>query len=120
MKLNEIIELLNAEVHYMQDEHLKTDIKTAAASDLMSEILACVDVPDVLLTGLTNTQVIRTSSIFGIKAIVIVRGRLTDSKVIELAKEEDIPIMTTQDTLFTSSGKLYGKGITGVRTAPSK
>ena len=115
MKLSDVIDLLNAEVLFSNDEKLNMEIKQASASDLMSDVLASKDVPDILLTGLTNTQVIRTSSISGIKAIVIVRDKSLESKVIELAKEEGISLITTHLSLFESCGKLYEKGIKGVK-----
>ncbi len=113
MKIKEIIELLNGEVHFLNEEDEETEIITAAASDLMSDILASVNVPDILLTGLTNPQVIRTSSVFGIKAVVIVRGRPLEPKIIELAKDEKITLISTRDSLFVASGRLYEKGIQG-------
>ncbi|OHD71881.1 MAG: hypothetical protein A2W19_04200 [Spirochaetes bacterium RBG_16_49_21] len=113
MKISEAIQILNAEVHNAEKEQLDAEIKTARASDLMSEILASTEVPDMLLTGLTNAQVIRLASIFGIKAITIVRGKEVDPKIFLLAKEEKIVIMTTKYSLFTSCGKLYEKGING-------
>ncbi len=119
MNMKEIIELLKGEVHYLNEEDEDTDITTAAASDLMSDILASVNVPDILLTGLTNPQVIRTSSVFGIKAVVIVRGRPIEPKIIELAKEEKINLISTMDSLFVASGRLYEKGIQGAQEAGS-
>jgi hypothetical protein len=112
MNLNEITDLLNAKIHHVDEEDdLNTEIVTAAASDLMSDVLASVSTPDLLLTGLTNAQVIRTSSVSGIKAVVIVRGKSLEPKIIELAREERIAIMTTDISLFESCGILYQKGL---------
>ena len=77
----------------------------------MSDILARSVVPDVLLTRLTNVQVIRTSSVFGIKAVIIVRNKAINEKVVELAKQEEIVLLTTRMSLFESCGKLYQNGI---------
>src|SRR4030042_3934285 len=120
MKISEAIQILNAEFHNAEKEQLDTEIKTARASDLMSEILASADVPDMLLTGLTNPQVIRLASAFGTKVIAIVRGIEVDPKIFLLAKEENIIIMTTKYSLFTCCGKLYEKGIIGEITPASK
>lgn len=100
-------------MHYLSKEHENTDIQSAAASDLMSDILARTEIPDILLTGLNNLQVIRTSSVFGIKAVIIVRNRPMEPKLVELAKEEDITLLSTKNGLFQASGKLYEKGIKG-------
>lgn len=111
MKLSEIIKLLNAEVHHMLDDRLDTEISSALSSDLMSDVLAGVHVPDILITGLNNAQVIRTSSVFGIKAVLIVRGKSIDSKLIELSREEEIVFLSTKESMFNTSGILYQKGI---------
>lgn len=111
MILSEIIDLLKAKTLHIEQEALDTEISTAAASDLMSDVLASINTPDILLTGLTNAQVIRTSSVSGIKAVVIVRGKSLEPKVIDLAKEEGIAIMSTSISLFESCGILFEKGI---------
>ncbi len=114
MILRDAIQILNADVQYTLETQLEVDIKTARASDLMSEVLADDAVPDILLTGLCNSHVIRTASVFGIKAVVFVRGRPVDQKLIECALDENIVVMATRDSLFTSCGKLYAAGIRGV------
>lgn len=111
MKFDDVIEILNAEVHFRSDDTGEKDITTASASDLMSDILASIHVPDILITGLTNAQAIRTASVFGIKIVIIVRGKLVDSKLIDLAREEEITIVSTKSTLFDSCGKLYENGL---------
>ena len=114
MLLREAIDILNAEVQYTQSSQLEADIRTARASDLMSEVLADDAVPDILLTGLCNSHVIRTASVFGIKAVVFVRGRPVDQSLVDCALDENIVVMTTRDSLFTSCGKLYAAGVRGV------
>lgn len=114
MKLRESIELLNADAHFASDELLDTDITLARASDLMSEILAEDVVPDMLVTCLCNPQVVRTAMVFGIKAVVFVRGRAASQKMIDLARQENIVIMTTPESLFSTCGKLYSRGVRGV------
>ena len=111
MTLKEIVDLLKAKILHIEEEALGIEISTAAASDLMSDVLASINTPDLLLTGLTNAQVIRTSSVSGIKAVVIVRGKSLEPKVIDLAKEEGIAIMSTTISLFESCGILFKRGI---------
>ena len=59
MKIREIKELLDAEVVCGEDA-LETDVHSACGSDMMSDVLAYVKDQAVLLTGLVNSQVIRT------------------------------------------------------------
>jgi len=66
-----------------------------------------------LLTGLTNSQVIRTANILDIAAIILVRGKKPSTETINLAKELKIPLLTTKYILFETAGRLYAKGIVG-------
>ena len=111
MKLQEIVELLGANVVFGPDTLLQEEVRTAAASDLMSDILARVDVPEILLTRLNNSQVMRTAAVFGIKAVVIVRGRSINEKMTELAQEEEIVLLSTPASLFESCGQLFALGL---------
>lgn len=83
----------------------------AMGADLMSDVLASIRPDAVLLTGLCNPQVIRTAIIADITAIVFVRGKQPDQEAIELADEEDIPLITTKLGLFESCGILYQAGL---------
>ncbi len=117
MKIQEVCEILETEIHYQPDDSKNIEISTAAASDLMSDILAMSSVPDLLLTGLNNQQVINTCSVFGIKTVILVRGKKdVDSKVLELAKSEDIILMSTHFSMYESCGRLYEKGIPSVHS----
>jgi hypothetical protein len=116
MTLREAAGVLEAEILHGADEVLDVAITTAAASDLMSDILARLGSPDIMLTGLTTAQTIRTSSVAGIKAVCVCRGKTVPEALIELAQEEDIVLMGTRLTLFESSGRLYEKGLRGVAT----
>ncbi|OHD68095.1 MAG: hypothetical protein A2W19_01735 [Spirochaetes bacterium RBG_16_49_21] len=118
IKLCDVAAILEAEVHYSYSRQLAIEIRTARASDLMSEILSDDQVPDMLLTRLCNAQVVRTASVFGIKAVIVVRGSHLSQKIIDLAVEENIVIMTTPGSLFTSCGKLYAHGVRGVLEIP--
>jgi hypothetical protein len=113
MTLREVAAELSATVHHGPDEELEAEVTSAAASDLMSDILNRVGTPGVMLTGLTTTQTIRTSAVAGIKCVVVVRGKTVSDQMIELAKEEEIVLMSTELTLFEASGLLYQKGLHG-------
>ncbi|WP_026893767.1 DRTGG domain-containing protein [Clostridiisalibacter paucivorans] len=119
MKLREIKEILNAEV-LTGEEFLDREVTKAFGSDLMSDVLAFVDGPTILLTGLTNPQVIRTAEMIDLFAIVFVRGKTPNKQVLELGKRNNFTIMKTDYILYTASGKLYEKGLTGVESGRSK
>lgn len=110
MKLREVKEILEAEI-IIGEDNLDMEVKTAFGADLMSDVLAFAKAGSLLLTGLTNDQVIRTADILDIAAIIMVRGKIPTAEAIKLAKELKIPILTTKYILFETAGRLYTKGI---------
>lgn len=114
MKLNEIRDILDANV-LVGEEFLEREVFSAFGSDLMSDVLAFINEKSILLTGLTNPQVIRTAEVADLFAIVFVRGKMPSKDLLDLALEKNITIMTTEYTLYTTSGKLYERGLQGVR-----
>ena len=113
MKLSEIAEILNASV-LSGNEFLERDFQHVRASDLMSDILARTAENYLLLTGLVTLQTIRTALIAGISAIVIVRGKIPPEDVIQMARNEGIPLLATSFPMFVSCGRLFAKGMTGL------
>ncbi len=112
MKLNEIVKLLDAEVIYDSGIEDK-EFSTACGADLMSDVLAFVKHDALLLTGLVNPHSIRTAEMMDINLIVFVRGKRPSAEVIEVAKDKEVTLCTTEKTLFTSCGLLYTHGLTG-------
>jgi predicted transcriptional regulator len=112
LKLRDVKIILDAEV-IVGEENLDLEVKTAFGADLMSDVLAFAKAGSLLLTGLTNSQVIRTANILDIAAIILVRGKKPSTETINLAKELKIPLLTTKYILFETAGRLYAKGIVG-------
>jgi predicted transcriptional regulator len=110
--LREVRDILDAEVFVGHDQ-LDKDVKTAFGADLMSDVLAFAKEGSLLLTGLTNPQIVRTSDVLDIAAIIIVRGKRPLPETTQLAKELNIPILGTKYILFETAGRLYAKGIVG-------
>ena len=112
MTLREVKEILEAEVIVGEDQ-LEKEVKTAFSADLMSDVLAFATAGSLLLTGVTNPQVVRTAEILDIAAIVMVRGKRPSQETIQLARELRIPILSTRYILFETSFRLHARGISG-------
>jgi len=112
LKLREVKEILDADV-IVGTEKLDMEVKTAFGADLMSDVMAFAKPGSLLLTGLTNAQVIKTAATRHIAAIILVRGKEPSPEAIKLAKELQIPILATKYILFETAGILYTKGIIG-------
>lgn len=113
MKLSEIKELLRCEVLTGED-NLGIEVTQVVASDGMSEILAFAKSRELMITGLTNIQSIRTADIAGVSAVIYCRGKRPDRKVIEFAAERRIPVLVTDMVMFDICGILYNHGLKGV------
>ncbi len=109
MKLKEVKEILAARVVVEGSDALQ--IKTGCGADLMSDVLAFSKENTVLLTGLTNPQVIRTAEMIDLSLIVFVRGKQPPEETIDLAKEKKVPLLTTDKPLYQACGLLYSKGL---------
>ncbi len=112
MTLREIKELLDAEVLIGEDQ-LDMEVNKAFVADLMSDVLAFATAGSLLITGLTNPQVVRTADVLDIAAIIMGRGKRPSQETFQLAEELNIPILTTKYILFEIAGRLYTKGIKG-------
>ena len=110
MKLSIVMQLLGANL--ISGEHcLDREVVTACGADLMSDVLAFTKDGALLMTGLTNPQVVRTADVGGLIAIVFVRGKNPSAEAAEMAIELDIPLFSTPHTLFEACGILYSNGL---------
>ncbi len=119
MNLEDIKKLLHANV-LTPEISLNTEITSAVASDLMSDVLHNQLPADVLLTGLTNNQAVRTCEISGISAIIFVRGKLPEGDTIKLAESCNIPLLACDLSMFEVCGLLFSLGIKAPRNQNGK
>ena len=77
-------------------------------------LLAFVDEKTVLITGLTNPHVIRTSEMLDLKCLVFVRGKVPTEDILDSAEEQGLVVITTKMTAFSACGLLYDLGLRGV------
>lgn len=112
MNLQDVYDLLDAEILAGKDQ-MNVELTTAFAADTMSDLLAFGKSGGLLLTRMTSPQVIRTSDIMDIAAIVMIRGKIPSKEVIELSEELHVPILATRLPQFEAAGLLYAKGLRG-------
>ena len=112
MTLEDVRRILEAQVITGADL-LDQEVKMACGSDLMSDVLSFVKPESLLLTGLTNPQVVRTAEMADISAICFVRGKRPDQDTVKLAQSKNIPLLTTPVPMFESCGRLWKQGLPG-------
>lgn len=110
MKIDKIQELLGAKV-LCCEELLGSHVYSACGSDMMSDVLAYVKDQAVLLTGLVNSQVIRTAEMMDMRCIVFVRSKMPNEEMIRLAKESGIVLLATSKRMYEACGILYTNGL---------
>jgi hypothetical protein len=112
MQLWEVKGILKAELLW-EPVDLQLGIEMAEAADLMSDVLNRRHGGDLLITGLVNSQVIRTAEMADIKAIAFVRGKMPDQETITLAKSKGIPLLATKLLMYEACARLAMKGLNG-------
>ena len=113
MIIKDIIDTIKADVLTNYQDSGK-DIKYGFASDLMSDVLAYACSDAMLITGLNNTQVIRTAEMLDINVVLFVRGKRPGKEIVELAQENALTILATDYTMFKTCGLLAIKGMEGL------
>ncbi len=110
MKLREVLELIEGKL-VTKGADLDMEVHMGCGADLMSDVLAFTHEGTLLMSGLTNPQVVRTAEMAGIKAIVFVRGKVPPPETIALAEEKGIPLLASKYTMFETCGRLYRAGL---------
>jgi predicted transcriptional regulator len=110
MKIRDMITLLEGKL-ISETDNLDREVKGGCGADLMSDVLAFIQPDAVLLTGLCNPQVVRTAHMADVAAIVVVRGKIPPQETIDLANEENIPLISTPLGTFELCGRLFAAGL---------
>ena len=110
MQLRDALKAIDGKVITMGVD-LDISVQMGCGADLMSDVLAFTHADTLLLTGLTNPQVVRTADMAGIRAIVFVRGKLPPAETVALARDKGIPLLASKYTLFETAGRLYAAGL---------
>lgn len=110
MKLREVLEIIEGKV-ISKNADLDLEVTSGGGADLMSDVLAFAQEGMLLMTGLTNPQVVRTAEMAGTAAIVFVRGKIPPPETIALAEQKGIPLLASKYTMFETCGRLYVAGL---------
>ena len=115
MKLSEIVNIIDGTV-FNSNQNLEMEIKGGCGADLMSDVLASVQPDAVLLTGLCNPQVVRTAQMADVQAIIFVRGKQPNKETIQLAEQEEMPLISSPYGMFELCGRLFQAGLPSLET----
>lgn len=110
MKIKDIASVVEGSI-LCSPEAADTDIASACAFDMMSDVLAYVRDQGALITGLVNPQVVRTAVMVDIACIVFVCGKRPDADMIKLAENYKIVFIATEISTYEAAGRLYAAGL---------
>lgn len=110
MNVKELISLIDGHL-YNDSADLTREILGGCGADLMSDVLTSIQPEAVLLTGLCNPQVVRTSVMADVAAIILVRGKTPPHETIALAEQERIALISSPFGMFELCGRLYAAGL---------
>lgn len=110
VKLTEIIKLTNAKLvaGSTKENH---NLQKAFSSDLMSDVLTLDDDKMLLITGLSNVQLVRTAEMADIDVVVLARNKKATTEMIDLANENGLVLLETPYSIFRTSGILFTNGL---------
>lgn len=114
MKISKVAEILDAKI-LCCGELADAEVCSACGSDMMSDVLAFVKDQAVLMTGLVNTQVVRTAEMMDMRCIVFVRSKKPTDEIVELAKKCGIVVMATDKRMYEACGMLYTNGLSDIK-----
>ena len=110
MKIKDIASVVEGSI-LCSPEAADTDIASACAVDMMSDVLAYVRDQGALITGLVNPQVVRTAVMVDIACIVFVCGKRPDADMIKLAENYKIVFIATEMSTYEAVGRLSAAGL---------
>lgn len=113
LKLHTVVSTVDGIV-VSPDADLELEISYGGGADLMSDALRLGREDMLLVTGLTNPQVIRTAEIVGVRALLFVRAKLPPRETMTLAREAGVVLLATRFSMYEASGLLYKAGLGGL------
>ena len=110
MTIKEVARILDAKWICCEDM-ADQDVLYAFASDMMSDVLAHVGMDTMMLTGLINSQSVRTAEMLDVPCLMFVRGKLPHKDAVARAEMIGLPTLVTKYSMFEACGRLYQAGM---------
>ncbi len=108
MQLEEIIKGLGLRLANKDINIQGIEVRWAYTSDLLSDVMAGAQPGDLWLTIQRHLNIVAVAKLKDLGGIVLAKGIVPSSEVVEKADKEGIPILVSELPLFELSGRLYG------------
>jgi predicted transcriptional regulator len=114
MTLIEIVErleltLLNPQVALNEAK----EVRSAHASDLLSDVLANAPSEGLLLTIQVHMNVVAVALHANLNGVVFTAGMSPEEAVLAKATSEGLPLLGTRESTFDTAGRMYALGLRG-------
>lgn len=105
MNVDQLSELIEAKMMCRGEE---CEIKEFCCTDLMSDVLAYTHEGEctALITALSNAQALRTAEMVDIKTVIIVRGKAIEKRLVDIAEDNEITLLSTELSMFDVAGRI--------------
>ena len=107
MKLKEIAEKLQLKVLTAKDK-LDEEVSGGYTSDLLSDVIANSKEGYLWITLQTHQNIVAVAKLKDLAGIIIVNNREPDEETLAKAKQENVPLLCSEEMSFEISGKLFG------------
>lgn len=106
MKVADILKWENTKILCCED-YLDNIIIDGYVSDLLSDVIAHANENMAWITIQTHKNLVAIASLKELACIIITNDNTPADDLIEAAKQENIPIISTSMSSFETAGKLY-------------
>ncbi len=114
MRLGQVIEILAGRA--LNEFNHASEVEYGFETALLSDVLAHARPHATLIvTEITNPQVVRTAEMVDAAGVVFVKNKIPDDAAIELGIETGIPLIVTKLGMFEACGKLFAAGLEPAR-----
>lgn len=114
MRLDQVIQLLNGRA--LNEFNHAREVEYGFETALLSDVLAyAVPHTTLIITEITNHQVIRTAEMVDAAGVLFVKNKQPEDDAIRLASELGIPLIVTRFGMFEACGRLFAAGIKPAR-----
>ncbi len=114
MRLGQVVEIVAGRA--LNEFNHASEVEYGFETALLSDVLAHARPHTTLIiTEITNPQVVRTAEMVDAAGVVFVKNKVPDEAAIELGIETGIPLITTRLGMFEACGRLYAAGLQAAR-----
>jgi tRNA G18 (ribose-2'-O)-methylase SpoU len=114
MRLDQVIEIVKG--HALNEFNHARQVEYGFETALLSDVLAyAIPHTTLIITEITNHQVIRTAEMVDAAGVLFVKNKQPDASAIQLACELGIPLIVTRLGMFETCGRLFAAGIKPAR-----